>query len=688
MLDPLCQRRTDSGMSRRAALSLGAALTIAVTSLAVAAGGPAAQAATDWPFPSTQDDFDCNGPVGVFYNTSSGTLLRRDLNSPLSELSSFGTARTIGSSGWTFGRMLGGRDGRVYGINPSGLTRYRWTGTAWELVDGKSNWLISSGFTSYASASNRDKITIDEAGDFYAVDSTGKLRWHRFDETSRTWVISGKVLDTGWDKYNLIVATSPGVLYGRLPDGTLRRHHFDPATQRWMSYDRPVYQGIRKVPLNFSLFTKGLFTAGGDSLLGVQGNGDLYQYRYPVDLRTSSGVTSEPQKIGTGWSYPNVFATTNTCHQGALAGPVKPSTPTVPNASLAVLQAPPAPGATLGTVEFAYTDNLGRVIHGRQTDPDSFSSVQWNPVSGTDAYTGKPALIADHQNRVGIYAHQTNSDIRALIQSSAGSSQWNQWDNLAGAMTSEPSAVRLSDDSLALFALDSTGALAVRLQDGNTGDLLPWTDLGGSSLTGTPVVTAGPNNTATITAINSAGAVVTATYQDRALTAQFASIGGGTGFVGTPAVVVMPGPRLMVFARHTDGTIKKQYQNTDGTWPGTWTTIGTGTITAAGSPTAILDPNLGRIAVVTRTADNSIYNTWETGQGTQTWGNWTLNGTEGTYAADPTLYTYQASNGTRIAFVTRTINSTVVPFVAEANTFTPTTTPTFRPVTITQPNTN
>ncbi|KKK05832.1 hypothetical protein [Micromonospora sp. HK10] len=62
--------------------------------------------------------------------------------------------------------------------------------------------------------------------------------------------------------------------------------------------------------------------------------------------------------------------------------------------------------------------------------------------------------------------------------------------------------------------------------------------------------------------------------------------------------------------------------------------------------------------------------------------------TEGTYAADPTLYIYQASNGTGIAFVTRTINSTVVPFVTGANTLTPTTTPTFRPVTITQPNTN
>ncbi|WP_225853547.1 tachylectin-related carbohydrate-binding protein [Micromonospora sp. AMSO31t] len=623
------------------------------------------------------DSFTCSGPASFFNNNTSGLLYHRTLTNPLTTTYSWSGATDIGKSGWTFGRMLGGPNGRVYAINSAGLTRFRWTGTTWEQVDGKINWLLSSSFTGYATSAFRDKITVDEAGDFYLIDGNGILRWYRFDEPSRKWVISGKALDTGWDKYNLVVATSPGVLYARLAaDGTLHRYRFDPATERWLMRDKLVGSS------GWAAFTRGLFSAGGDSVFGIQSNGDLYQYRYREDTGTWPVLF---QKIGSGWNFPNVFATTNTCHQGGLTSPVKPSTPTVANAPLSAMQAPPAPGATLGTVEYAYTDNIGRLVHGRQTDPDSFSSVQWTPVSGADAHTGKPALIADYQGRINLYGHQTNSDIRPLSQTAPGALTWNAWGNLAGGMRSEPSVVRLSDDSLAVFALDTDGALWARPQNGRDGDLLPWTKLGGTGLTGTPVVDAGLNGTATVTAIDSTGAVVTATYQNRALTAPFASIGGGTGFAGTPAVVVMPGRRAMVFARHSDGTIKKQYQNTDGTWPGTWTLVGTGTITPAGNPAAILDPNLGRILVVTRTTENSIYNAWETGQGTETWGTWTLNGGEGLYGVDPTAFSYQASGGTRLAFVSRTLNGTVVPFVTDASVLTRTAAPRFSSVKIPQP---
>ncbi|MEU6208210.1 hypothetical protein ABZ814_32080, partial [Micromonospora musae] len=176
----------------------------------------------------------------------------------------------------------------------------------------------------------------------------------------------------------------------------------------------------------------------------------------------------------------------------------------------------------------------------------------------------------------------------------------------------------------------------------------------------------------------------------RVLTSPFTSI-GGTGFTGTPAVVVMPGRRAMVFARHTDGTIKRQYQNSDGTWSGTWTAVGAGGITPAGDPAAYLDPNLGRVLVVTRTTENSVYNAWETGQGTGVWGNWTLNGAEGLYVADPTIFSYQASGGSRLAFVSRTANNTVVPFVTEANALARTSNsagPAFAAMTVPQPKRN
>ena len=51
----------------------------------------------------------------------------------------------------------------------------------------------------------------------------------------KTWTISARAIDTGWNKYNLLVATAPGVLYARAAcDGRLYRYRFDPATQRWV----------------------------------------------------------------------------------------------------------------------------------------------------------------------------------------------------------------------------------------------------------------------------------------------------------------------------------------------------------------------------------------------------------------------------------------------------------------------
>ncbi|MFI5837255.1 tachylectin-related carbohydrate-binding protein [Micromonospora sp. NPDC051300] len=616
------------------------------------------------------------------YNTTAGLLYQRDLRNPFTGSTTWGGQTTIGTSGWTAGRMLGGPDGRVYTISSAGLNRYRRVGTSWELVDGKQNWLISSSFTGYATAAFRDKITVDEAGDFYLIDNAGKLRWYRFDEPTRKWVISGRVIDSGWEKYNLVVATSPGVLYARLASGgTLHRYRFDPSTERWLMRDKLVGSS------GFASFTKGLFTAGGDSLFGVQATGNVIQYRYDED---AGGWPVQSQSVGT-MNYPNVFTFTNICHQGALTAPVRPSTPTQQYSPIAVLQAPPASGAAVGTVEYAYVDNIGRTIHGRQTDPDAYSSIQWTPVESVESSTGKPSLTTDKDGKLRLFTHQTSSDVRVLTQTALGAPAWKPWAGLAGGMLSEPVGVRLADDTLVVFALDAGGALWARTQDkvdGADGDLLGWTKLGGTGLAGNPAVTVGTDGSATVTAVDGTGAVVTATYKDRALTTPFTSI-GGTGFTGTPAVVVMPGRRAMVFARNGDGTIKRQYQNVDGTWSGTWDTVGSGTVTAAGNPSAILDPNLGRILVVTRTSDNTLVNSWETGQGTGVWGDWISPDGLATYPTDPTAFSLQNSSGTSLAYVSRNLNGSVIVFVAQGLTSaarrTTATAPRFAQVTIPQP---
>ncbi|SCF34441.1 Tachylectin [Micromonospora echinospora] len=596
------------------------------------------------------DTFTCTGAASVFNSQSTGILQRRSLNNPGTTSYSWGSATTIGSSGWNgYGRFLGGPDGRVYGINANGLTRFRWTGSAWETVDGKINWLISPSFTEHATSSMRNKITVDEIGDFYLIDASGKLRWYRYDETAKNWVISGRVLDTGWDKYDLVVAGTTGVLYARTPEGKLHRYRFDPVSQRWLSRDKLVGTG-------WNGFTKGLFSVGGDTLYGIQADGDLFQYRYREDTNTWLVMAHH---IGSGWGgYPNVFATTNTCKLTETFSPPRPATPIQSHAPIAVMQAPAAAGAAMGTLEFVYSDNIGQLRHGRM-DPDNFLSLQWTSVSEFEAYTGKPALTVDNQ-RVSIFAHQSTSNVRSRTQAATGSPAWNSWLGLGGAMKSEPAAVRLSDNTVAVFALDADGALWFRHQDGVGGDLLPWRNLGGSGLTGTPVVTPVADRAAIIVVADSAGNVRTTTYQDGALTAGWTDLGGG-GVTGTPSVVLLPGTRLMVFGRHSGGTIQTKTQNIDGTWPGTWTPIGAGAITPEGSPSAVLSPNSGLVSVFTRAADGLIHHSRETAQGSGEWANWIVARpaeeppTE-TYPVDPTAFTHQSSNGTVVAYVTRNVN--------------------------------
>ncbi|MER7459557.1 tachylectin-related carbohydrate-binding protein [Micromonospora sp. NPDC126480] len=636
------------GSSRRRILSSAVALTVITTGVTVAVHTAPAQAATD--------SFTCTGPAVFFNSTTAGTLARRTYSTPGRDGGTFSAATNVGFSGWqSYGRLLGGPNGRVYGIKSNGLTRFRWTGSNWEQVDGKIDWLISSSFQSYAGASYRDKITVDEIGDFYLIDGNGKLRWYRFDESTRTWAISGRVLDTGWERFNLLVAAGPGVLYTRHTDGRLFRHHYDPVSQRWISRDRLVGS------TSWSGFAKGLFSAGGDTLFGIQADGDLFQYRYREDNQTWDLVADQ---IGNGWgAFPNVFTTTDTCRQGANAGPPRPSTPVQADAPVAVMQAPAATTA-LGTLEFAYTDNNGGLRHGR-AKPDELGFIQWSSAPGFEAYTGKPALVADAQDRVNLLAHEaTTSDVRSLTQKTPAMPDWNPWLVLGGAMKSEPAVVRLSDNSLAVFAYDANGSLWSRRQDGSTGDLLPWTSLGGSGFAGNPVVVANADGVATILATTGTGEVRSATWRAGALTSGWVGL-GGTGFTGAPATALLPGYRVMVFARNTDGTVKTQLRNIDGTWPGTWTAIGDGSITPDGSPSALLSPTTGRVWVFVRATDGSIHRSRQTAAGSTTWTTWGPVSSGETYPTDPTTFTWQNSGGQQIGFVTRTVNSAIRLYAAD-----------------------
>ncbi|MEV7623791.1 tachylectin-related carbohydrate-binding protein [Actinoplanes sp. NPDC089786] len=578
------------------------------------------------------DTFQCAPQTTLFGVAADGKLYKHVYNKPGTDQAQGTTSINIGI-GWNgFNRVLGGPDGRIYGINSSGAFRYRYTGTAWEIVDGSESVAMGTNLADYANPANRNKITVDEIGDFYGVDGAGKLRQWRFDEATKTWPINGRVIDTGWNRYNLIVAAGPGVLFGREPDGDLFRSRYESTSQRWVGLRN------RLVGDGWGIFPQDVFSVGGDVLLGRKTNGDLNHYRFREDtLSWPIGGT----RIGTGWNFTTVIATTSSCSLTDRHVPPLTSVPIQRSAPLSVVQGQ-ASGTALGPIEYLYNDNIGRLRHAYQPNPDSFTTVQFSTVSSGAALTGRTALLPNGQSVLQALALSTTGEVWSFTRAAAPSTSWQAGQSLGGRMASRPAAVRLSDGSLLALAVDVDGHLWLRPQDGSSGDLLAWRDGDISGLDPEVTAVAGADRTATVFSRRTGAGVELSRYVDGRLQAPstvFAAVDA------TPAVVVMPGQALRVFGRTRTGEIVTRQTDADGRFTTPESAVGSG-FTAVGTPVAVLDPS-GRVAVVARGEDNEIYRIFETEAGSDTWGTWErLNpDVSDPSVTDPTLAEYTGSAG-------------------------------------------
>ncbi|RLK23211.1 hypothetical protein DER29_1066 [Micromonospora sp. M71_S20] len=314
--------------------------------------------------------------------------------------------------------------------------------------------------------------------------------------------------------------------------------------------------------------------------------------------------------------------------QGYFADPI-PAAPVESFAASVGVQAGPVAGASLGMVEYAYTDNIGRVLIGHQTDVDNFGSVQWTVVSGNEAFSGRPSLGVLGDGKVQVAARYSDSDVWARTQTAVGSATWGAWADFGGSMAAAPVVTRLPSGTMAVFAVDADGKLWVYQQ---TGTIPAWRALSDQDFTGTPVVA--PTRTGVRLFLRTAsGTVATAEYVEGTLS-PWTNL-GGTG-TSTPAVVVYPGYRTRVFVQNLDGRIATKYQDAAGTFPAAWTSLGS--YVSAGAPAAVLDPVLGRTAVVTRSTTGAVMLSWETAQGSGVFGGWS--------AAIPDLFESAATDPT------------------------------------------
>jgi len=330
------------------------------------------------------------------------------------------------------------------------------------------------------------------------------------------------------------------------------------------------------------------------------------------------------------------------------------SVPVAPNTRMTAMQAAPVAGATAGTLEYAYVDNAGRVVEGHQSDVDNFGSVQWTVISGNEAFTGQPSLSQLPSGKIQVAAQYSDGgDIWGNAQTAPGVQTWSGWADFGGSMASPAVTSKLADGTVVDFAVDADGKLWAYHQAGT----VPfWQNLGDQNLiSGISVVQV--RDGLQVFGLNAAGALRTIEYYNDGALSPWADL-GGSGLSGQPAVVVRPGYVLQVFARAADGAIVTKLANADGSWPADYQQVGT--FVAAGAPAAIMDPALGRLAVVVRGTDNEIYHVWETQTGSNTWGDWTktIAATDPS-ATDPSVAPYLNSNGQSWMITFRNVNGAV-----------------------------
>ncbi|MFB6425607.1 tachylectin-related carbohydrate-binding protein [Streptomyces microflavus] len=576
-------------------------------------------------------------PSGPMYAVdSAGKLLRTDMPTPLSG----GTLATPSSidTGWNgYGRVLAGQGARFYGIKSDGLYLSRRTSGTWDIHHKK----ISPDFGWLAGAAARDQITVDRGDRIWVLNNEGQLRAHKYDLATEKWTgDSGKIIDQGWQRYDLIVGADAGVVYGRsATDGKLYRSRYDFTSQRWL--ERHVVESLA----DWRQYTKGITSIGGDTLVGITASGAAHYYRFDENIRDFP--VYKKTVAASGWqNYTNVSGAPDACRLTANPTPPSPAAPLESYSSTSAVQ------SATGSLEFAYTDNIGRLVHGRMTDPSDFNGVQWTTVSGNEAFTGRPTLAEHSDGRVVITAQNTSGSIWQRTQTAKAGADWNNWVDLAGAMAHRPVTAKTPGGLLVQFAVAADGSPWYRIQQRPNVDFMGWMRLSGSGLAGTlQAVTV--RDGVQLFATTTGGTLSTARFTESGTLTAWSGL-GAQNVSGAPSVVVYPGYRIRVFANDGQGHVITAAQTTENGAFGTWDTIGG--LSADGAPSAVISPLTGLTEITARGADGFVHNTGETVQGSGSWRAWQQASFE-VSATAPTAFAYTNSSGPTWAYVFRTADN-------------------------------
>ncbi|CAM5419259.1 tachylectin-related carbohydrate-binding protein [Streptomyces aurantiogriseus] len=576
------------------------------------------------------DSATCPANGRTYVTNAAGELLQYTMANPLTG-STFSAYQKVGTGWGAYGKVLAGPDGQFYAFKSDGTYyAHRTESGTWDVAPKR----VSTALGWLSNAADREQATVDRSGWLWVADNLGQLYAYRYD-ASIDGLRSLRVLDKGWDRYNLITAGDSGVLYGRATDGRLYRSRYDLASQRWI--ERHVLVGSAGWG-NFKTITAG----GGDTVVAVQTSGAAVYYRY--DENTGAWPVLAKQVAASGWqNFPNVTSKPDNC--SLVANHTPTATPLerekyTPNV---VMQ------ASDGKLELAYTDNIGHVVHGR-TDPADINGAQWTVISGLEnAFTGRPSLAEHTDGRVVVTAHSTSGSVWQRDQAAKSSTDWAAWRDLAGAMQQHAVTAKTPSGLLVQFAADANGVPWYRLENVPNNNFMGWMPLSGTGFTGSFTALT-VRDGIQLFGRKADGTLSTALFKEDGTLSAWTPL-GTQAIVGTPSVVVYPGYRIGVFATDANGNVVTTAQSAEGGAYGTWQTVAG--ITAQGSPSAVISPLTGLTEIVVRGTDGTVYNTGETTQGSGVWRAWRQVTSEAS-ATEPTAFTYTSPTGSTWAYTFRT----------------------------------
>lgn len=546
----------------------------------------------------------CNSAANVIGVTHSGELFTYPHEEPENGNFVWSAKQTNVGSGWHIGRTLAGPDGVIYHMlaGSGELRRLRLNGREWITQPGGGQYrVVGSGWARYSEAAHRNKVTIDEKGRLFEINAAGHLKmfvWEGGDDGGWTGETGGgKILEAGWDRFDLIVASGDGVLYARKPDGTLHRFRYDAAADRFTQYGQHVGNG-------WNMFNR-VFSPGGDILYGTwpgqNGQGQMLWYRHFEDTNTwapGDPNTGLGKIVGTGWfGELDVVADTNSCRLTGYPTTPRPAVQANFTAPLTLAEGQDK------LANYFFVNAQGGLMHGHQRRADDLLLVDHTPLPGYDKYTGTPAAALHANNKFEVQAHSyDDSDTRGKTQTTVnGTFPTSSLAQHRGHMAGDTVLVKGSDGLLTSFGVDATGKLWHRKQIAADGVFPAWRSLGGAGLT------------SDFTAVRNGDSFdVVARHTDNSVRVARVTNGelgawkhlGGTDVVGKPAAVVHPADgTVQVLVRKSDNKIYTQKQNSAG-FPGAWTVIDG--LTAAGAPAAVMTTR-GTVEAAVRGSDNLIY---------------------------------------------------------------------------------